>query len=282
MLNPGEDELSLLNSFFDKSPDEIMSEIVSPSSPKFDEIAENFGDFDPMKSMPDLCSEVKIEPSDSCSSSGSNKSISPVQSPKDGVNFFEIKDEVKIEPHSPGSVASVHKTEIDSNILISTISNSRVKIVPQTLVKKIPIQTRVATSTPKSKVVVLQNADLKRSAASPGGPAPQKVVVLENLATVPVTTVAQIPTTLTNSVMKSTVSPVILTGSNNVALNVTSIDPKMLKRHQRKIKNRESACLSRKKKKDYLTSLETQVKDLQTENHHLKLVTKCGVILLIY
>ena len=259
-----------------------MSEIVSPSSPKFDEIAENFGDFDPMKSMPDLCSEVKIEPSDSCSSSGSNKSISPVQSPKDGVNFFEIKDEVKIEPHSPGSVASVHKTEIDSNILISTISNSRVKIVPQTLVKKIPIQTRVATSTPKSKVVVLQNADLKRSAATPGGPAPQKVVVLENLATVPVTTVAQIPTTLTNSVMKSTVSPVILTGSNNVALNVTSIDPKMLKRHQRKIKNRESACLSRKKKKDYLTSLETQVKDLQTENHHLKLVTKCGVILLIY
>ncbi|EEZ97991.2 cyclic AMP-dependent transcription factor ATF-6 beta [Tribolium castaneum] len=245
LLNPGEDELSLLNSFFDKTPEEIMSEIALPSSPEISDEAK----WDPGS----LCSEVKIEP-DSFSSSSSNKSNSPVQSPD--VRFFEIKDELKNEPFSPPG-------EFDSNIVIQTVQNP-LKLSPNS--KVVPIQPKLPV---RSKVVVLKNTDLKRSAPTVSPP-PPKVVVLENIATVPITTAQLTPTTLSNSIINNcTVPPVILKGSKNLA--VANIDPKIIKRHQRKIKNRESACLSRKKKKDYLTSLENQVKDLTTENQQLKL-----------
>lgn len=43
-----------------------------------------------------------------------------------------------------------------------------------------------------------------------------------------------------------------------------------LKRHIRMIRNRESACLSRKKKKDYVTGIENRIKELEIENLQLK------------
>lgn len=47
-----------------------------------------------------------------------------------------------------------------------------------------------------------------------------------------------------------------------------------MKRHQRMIRNREAASLSRKKKKEYVTSLEEKISLLQKENVELKIVSE--------
>ncbi|CAL8127102.1 unnamed protein product [Orchesella dallaii] len=49
-----------------------------------------------------------------------------------------------------------------------------------------------------------------------------------------------------------------------------SPDVQALKRHIRMIRNRESASLSRKKKKEYVTTLEQRLKEVETENAHLR------------
>lgn len=51
------------------------------------------------------------------------------------------------------------------------------------------------------------------------------------------------------------------------------IDERTWKKQQRLIKNRESACLSRRKKKEHVTSLEETISELTTENQQLKIVS---------
>ncbi|XP_053675947.1 cyclic AMP-dependent transcription factor ATF-6 alpha [Anopheles nili] len=71
-----------------------------------------------------------------------------------------------------------------------------------------------------------------------------------------------------NSVSSLTVPMILGIGSS---ISEHTIDEKMLKKHQRMIKNRQSAYQSRQKKKDYVTSLEERLQELSKENNQLKM-----------
>lgn len=349
LLNPGEEEMSLLNSFLDRSPEEILSEINAPlpdskwedEGNELDELHRlDLTQFGP-EAFPNIKAEVKSEPGeiyiDESSFSDSRSSYSPASSHsseefKSPLQIFNVKTEENIIQNPVISETSIftanekQQSQVCVNKSNIVLTHQAPQVVPQNINVKIlklpPKRIAISPKAPYSlqaaktnkQIVIVPSVTTSQvsninsaSIISPNivSSPTQKVVILDNVSTtVPVTsvnnikTVTSIPkiTAITNPVTISTinngaptcvsippVSPAIQK-KQDIPINIMStrgqvIDARALKRQQRMIKNRESACLSRKKKKDYVTSLEVKVQQLTEENERLQLVS-CNKILI--
>lgn len=262
LLNPNEDEFGMLNSILNYPPDEILSPVPAIN---YQDTSNEINDLQNLdvtqwgpEAFPNLIADnVKSE------------SPTPSHSSEDS-RYCEVKDEIIIDtpPISPNN-------NCHSNF-VSPVNDIRPTIKRNIFANKgcVKSKKRITlspTNSVSSPTILPIPVSLNNN-----------VLVIENTK-VPITPLNTVPTsnsTTTNLVQIGKLNtciplngvPLIVNQSNGLINNVSEMDARAFKRQQRMIKNRESAILSRKKKKEYLNTLEKQVQELSLENAHLKKV----------
>ncbi|XP_061475439.1 cyclic AMP-dependent transcription factor ATF-6 beta isoform X2 [Rhineura floridana] len=144
------------------------------------------------------------------------------------------------------------------------------------VVTTVPVQ----PTAPSSQTILLQPVPVTQSQTiNPGISVPAQGVVISQseLLHLPVSGLIKVQSPVKESLpAKPSPSPpkpeakTIVPAPTQIGPCNQEIDIKVLKRQQRMIKNRESACQSRRKKKEYLQGLESQLREALTENERLR------------
>ncbi|XP_058165998.1 cyclic AMP-dependent transcription factor ATF-6 alpha isoform X2 [Dasypus novemcinctus] len=159
------------------------------------------------------------------------------------------------------------KTQINSSVPAKTII---IQALPTLMpfAKQQPIIS-IQPAPTKGQTVLLSQPTVVQLQASGILPSPQPVLTVAGGATqLPNRMVNVVPAPVANSSVNGKLSvtkPVLQSTMKSVGSDIA-----VLRRQQRMIKNRESACQSRKKKKEYMLGLEARLKAALTENEKLK------------
>lgn len=281
LLNSNDDDLGILNSIMDKSPDEILSEMMSPVSTitNFQDIGDEIKELqqvDVTQWGPDAFPNLKAESNMNYIKS---ESPTPSHSSDDSTKYCtEVKEEIIIDtpPISPNNnTIHINLSNIQPSIVIDDTNsqfNGRLSTVKRNMLYSKSVHTKSRkrlTLSPNVNNQTILPIPVNRSLSD-------NVLIIEG-AKLPISSLQNNTTTTTNVMnlnpcIPITGLPVIVNQGDGIINNAMEIDTRALKRQQRMIKNRESAILSRKKKKEYLTTLEKQVQELTLENALLKKV----------
>uniref|UniRef100_A0A665T4A6 BZIP domain-containing protein n=1 Tax=Echeneis naucrates TaxID=173247 RepID=A0A665T4A6_ECHNA len=195
---------------------------------------------------------------------------SPVSVCSESSGFSEISTTAKTALKRPTKSAQQIKRPIQIGPKVSIQPKPLIAALPLAPAAA-PIQTKTIIIQPLPVLPVVKPSPVSIQPAPPPG----RPIVLSQTSQV---LQIQTPQTITSNVVTmptlSQDRPIPVAAPSVVSLTLRSPssddDSKMSQRQQRMIKNRESASLSRKKKKEYLLSLEARLKVALSENEALK------------
>nr|XP_044613622.1 cyclic AMP-dependent transcription factor ATF-6 alpha isoform X4 [Equus asinus] len=179
---------------------------------------------------------------------------------------IQMNSKPSIQP-KPLLLPAAPKTQTNSSVPAKTIIIQTLPTL-MPLAKQQPIIS-IHPAPAKGQTVVLSQPAVVQLQAPGVLPSPQPVLtVTGGAAQLPNHVVNVVPTPVASSPVNGKLSvtkPVLQSTMRSVGSDIA-----VLRRQQRMIKNRESACQSRKKKKEYMLGLEARLKAALSENEKLK------------